>query len=116
VAEAAEAAKAVSLTAAIAALTAAFVGGPVGVAIGGAALTGEVFKHSFSVEEAENNMRLAQASDAKVAQADAAAGNYARFGMSKLDALEAVRMGSDLLTKVLTPVWRFCRLSPNSTK
>jgi hypothetical protein len=38
-------------------------------------------------------MRIAGISNDKIAEADAIAGNYSRYGMSKLQALEAVRMG-----------------------
>jgi hypothetical protein len=72
---------------------ASIVGGPIGVGLGIGVLGAEAFKQSFSVTESENNMRIAGVSNDKIAEADAIAGNYSRYGMSKLQALEAVRMG-----------------------
>jgi hypothetical protein len=72
---------------------ASIVGGPLGVGLGVGVLGAEAFKQSFSVTESENNMRIAGVSNDKIAEADAIAGNYSRYGMSKLQALEAVRMG-----------------------
>jgi hypothetical protein len=74
-------------------LGADLIGGPTGAMIGGGMVGYEGFKQSFSVQEAENNMRVAGVTDPKIAEADAIAGNYAKYGMSKLDALEAIRLG-----------------------
>jgi hypothetical protein len=69
------------------------IGGPAGAVIGGGMIAYEGFKQAFSVAESENNMRISSVSDDKIREADDAAGNYSRHGMSKLQALEAIRMG-----------------------
>jgi hypothetical protein len=69
------------------------IGGPAGAVIGGGMIGYEGFKQAFSVAESENNTRISSVSDDKIREADDAAGNYSRYGMSKLQALEAIRMG-----------------------
>jgi hypothetical protein len=72
-------------------LAGSLVGGPAGAAIGAGVLGWEWFKEAGSVAQAENNLRLAGVDDAGIAKADAEAGNYAKYGMSKLEALNAIR-------------------------
>jgi hypothetical protein len=54
----------------------------------------EAFKEGFNVAETENNMRIAGISEDKIKQADEAAGGYAKFGMSKLQVLNVLRLAS----------------------
>ena len=68
------------------------IGGPAGAAIGAGVITYEGFKQAFSVAESESDMRIAGVSDDKIKQADAEAGKFGMYGMSKLQALEAIRM------------------------
>jgi hypothetical protein len=100
------------------------IGGPAGAVIGGGMLGYEWFKEAGSVAQAENNLRLAGVSDAGVKQADAEAGNYAQFGMSKLEALNAIRAtmgplnvaggtdtGVDAATSLLPTMAKFSQLA-----
>jgi hypothetical protein len=105
-------------------LASGFVGGPAGAAIGAGVVGWEWFKEAGSVAQAENNLRLAGVSDAGIKQADAEAGNYAQFGMSKLEALNAIRAtmgplnvaggtdtGVDAATSLLPTMARFSQLA-----
>jgi hypothetical protein len=100
------------------------IGGPAGAAIGAGVVGWEWFKEAGSVAQAENNLRLAGVSDAGVKQADAEAGNYAQFGMSKLEALNAIRAtmgplnvaggtdtGVDAATQLLPTMAKFSQLA-----
>jgi hypothetical protein len=100
------------------------IGGPAGAAIGGGFLAWEGFKEAGSVAQAENNLRLAGVSDAGVTKAGEEAGNYAQFGMSKLEALNAIRAtmgplnvaggtdtGVDAATELLPQMAKFSQLA-----
>jgi hypothetical protein len=100
------------------------VGGPAGAAIGGAMVGWEWFKEAGSVAQAENNLRLAGVSDAGVRQAGEQAGGYAQLGMSKLEALNAIRAvmgplnvaggtdtGVDAATELLPTMAKFSQLA-----
>jgi hypothetical protein len=100
------------------------IGGPAGAVIGGGVLTYEAFKQAGSVAQAENNLRLAGVSDAGVKQAEEQAGNYSQLGMSKLEALNAIRAvmgplnvaggtdtGVDAATELLPVMAKFSQLA-----
>jgi hypothetical protein len=105
-------------------LAGSLVGGPAGAAIGGAMVGWEWFKEAGSVAQAENNLRLAGVSDAGVRQAGEQAGGYAQLGMSKLEALNAIRAvmgplnvaggtdtGVDAATELLPTMAKFSQLA-----